>query len=308
MLERAAALLGKRLKQQPEISTFHSLCVRILRRHIQQLGYPAAFSICDRGDQEGFARSAIREIKAAEGLLRPGDLIYFISRWKNTSVRPEQAAASAETDKEHLAAAAYRRYQNALKTAGALDFDDLLLCTEELFARFPKARQAEAGRFDHVLVDEYQDTNGSQYRIVKALAAGHRNLCVVGDDDQSIYGWRGAEVTHILRFKNDWPEAKVVRLEVNYRSTREILDWSNRLIAFNKLRHPKVLIATCDGETPRILQLEDEVKEAQAVVGEIAARIARTNAAPATSPSSAARTSSRGRSRWSCGRPRCRTC
>ena len=124
----------------------------------------------------------------------------------------------------------------------------------------PRRRQAEAARFDHLLVDEYQDTNASQYRIVKALAAGHRNLCVVGDDDQSIYGWRGAEVAHILRFKHDWPEAKVVRLEVNYRSTREILEWANRLIAFNKLRHVKVLRATCRGEPPRILQLEDEVE------------------------------------------------
>ena len=273
MLERAAVLLGKRLKQKPEISTFHSLCVRILRRHINQLGYPVAFSICDRGDQEGFARSALREIKAADGLLRPGELISFISRWKNASIRPEQSAAEAETDKEHLASAAYRRYQNALKTAGALDFDDLLLCTEELLARDSKVRQAEAGRFDHILVDEYQDTNGSQYRIVKGLAGGHRNLCVVGDDDQSIYGWRGAEVAHILRFKQDWPEAKVVRLEVNYRSTRQILDWSNRLIAFNKLRHPKVLRATCEGEMPRILQIEDEVQEAKAVVAEIAGRI-----------------------------------
>ena len=175
---------------------------------------------------------------------------------RSASVRPEEAAALAQTDKEHLAAAAYRRYQNALKTAGAVDFDDLLLVTEELFAKFPKARQAEADRFDHLLVDEYQDTNASQYRIVKALAAGHRNLCVVGDDDQSIYGWRGAEVAHILRFKNDWPEAKVVRLEVNYRSTHEIVDWANRLIAFNKLRHAKTLRATCRGEPPRILQLE----------------------------------------------------
>jgi len=280
MQQRAGALLGKRLRQQPEISTFHSLCVRILRRNIRQLGYPVGFAIYDRGDQEGVARAALREIKVAEGLLRPGDLLYFIGRWKTASVRPEQAAAEAQTDKEHLAAAAYRRYQNALKAVGALDFDDLLLCTEELFARFPKIRQAEAGRFDHLLVDEYQDTNGSQYRIVKALAKDHRNLCVVGDDDQSIYGWRGAEVTHILRFKNDWPEAKVVRLEVNYRSTREILDWANRLIAFNKLRHPKVLRATCSGEPPRILQLEDEIKEAKAVVNDIAARIAEKKRRP----------------------------
>jgi DNA helicase II / ATP-dependent DNA helicase PcrA len=150
----------------------------------------------------------------------------------------------------------------------------MLLCTEDLFTQFPKARKAEADRFDHLLVDEYQDTNGSQYRIVKSLAEQHRNLCVVGDDDQSIYGWRGAEVAHILRFKNDWPDAKVIRLEVNYRSTREIIEWANRLIAFNKMRHEKTLRATFEGEPPRILQLEDEDKEAKRVIAEIAGRIA----------------------------------
>jgi DNA helicase II / ATP-dependent DNA helicase PcrA len=273
MRERAMALLGKQSKERPEISTFHSLCVKVLHRHIRHLGYPSQFAIYDRGDQEGMARSVLREISGAEGLLKPGDLLYFISRWKNSCVRPEQAANVAETDKEHVAAIAYRRYQNALKSAGAVDFDDLLLCTEELFTKFPKVRQAEADRFDHLLVDEYQDTNGSQYRIVKALAGGHRNLCVVGDDDQSIYGWRGAEVAHILNFKRDWPEAKVVRLETNYRSTHEILAWANRLIAFNKLRHGKVLEATKSGESPRILQFEDEELEAKTVVSEISQRI-----------------------------------
>ncbi len=274
MQERSGSLLGKKSKERPEMSTFHSLCVRILRRHIKLLGYPATFAIYDRGDQEGVARTVLREIKVGDGLLRPGDLLYLISRWKSASVRPEEAAALAQTDKEHLASMAYRRYQNALKLAGSVDFDDLLLLTEELLTNSAKVREAEAGRFDHLLVDEYQDTNASQYRIVKALASGHRNLCVVGDDDQSIYGWRGAEVAHILRFKKDWPEAKVVRLEVNYRSTREIIDWANRLIAFNKLRHGKVLRATFSGEAPRILQIEDEVKEAKTVVGEIASRIA----------------------------------
>ncbi len=274
MQERSAKLLGKRTKSKPEMSTFHSLCVRILRRHIKQLGYPANFAIYDRGDQESVARSVLREIKVGESTLRPGDLLYLISRWKSASVRPEEAAAIAQTDREHLASMAYRRYQNALKTVGAVDFDDLLLCTEDLLAQFPKVRQAEAERFDHLLVDEYQDTNGSQYRIVKALAGRHRNLCVVGDDDQSIYGWRGAEVAHILSFKKDWPEAKVVRLEVNYRSTREVVEWANRLIAFNKMRHGKVLRATFSGEPPRILQLEDEVKEAKTVVAEIQGRVA----------------------------------
>ena len=273
MQERAAARNGKQKKEKPEISTFHSLCVRILRRQIRHLGYPETFVIYDRGDQESAARGALREIRVGDAVLRPGDLINLISRWKTASLRPEQAIAVAQTDKEHLAAAAYSRYQKALKAAGAVDFDDLLLCTEELFQRFPEVRAEEAGRFDHLLIDEYQDTNGSQYRIVKALAEGHRNLCVVGDDDQSIYGWRGAEVTHILRFKNDWPEAKIVRLETNYRSTQEILDWANRVIAFNKHRHGKVLRATCQGEKPRILQLEDEEAEAKFVVEEIRSRI-----------------------------------
>ena len=274
MKQRAAALLGKALPKQPEISTFHSLCVRILRRHITHLGYPAAYGICDRGDQESIARTVLREIKVAEAVLKPGDLLYLIGRWKNSSIRPEQAVSLAQTDKEHLAASGYRRYQSALKAAGSVDFDDLLLLTEELFQRFPKFRTEEAQRFDHLLVDEYQDTNGSQYRIVKALAAGHRNLCVVGDDDQSIYGWRGAEVTHILNFQHDWPDAKVVRLEDNYRSTREIIAWANRLIACNRKRHAKVLRAGIDGEPPRILQLEDEAVEARSVVAEIAARVA----------------------------------
>ena len=274
MQERSGKLLGKRLPAKPEISTFHSLCVRILRRHARRLGYPEKFAIYDRGDQESLARQALREIQVPDAVLRPGDLISLISRWKSQSIRPEQAASVASTDKEHLGSMAYRRYQAALKAAGAVDFDDLLLCTEDLFERFPDARRAEAGRFTHLLIDEYQDTNGSQYRIVKALAAGHRNLCVVGDDDQSIYGWRGADVSHILRFKQDWPEAKVVRLEDNYRSTDAILTLANTLIAYNQKRHDKVLrAARPGGEKPKILQCPDETNEAQTVVGDIRSRL-----------------------------------
>jgi len=274
MQERAGALLGKKLKERPEISTFHSLCVRILRRHAPRLGYPAKFAIYDRGDQESAARTALREIRVADEVLRPAELVNFIGRWKNQSVRPDQAAALATSDKEHLASAGYRRYQRALHHAGAVDFDDLLLCVEDLFEKFADVRAAEAGRFSHLLIDEYQDTNGSQYRIVKALAGGHRNLCVVGDDDQSIYGWRGAEVTHILRFQRDWPDAKVVRLEDNYRSTEAILTLSNRLIKNNKLRHDKVLrAAITGGERPQIWQCPDEVAEAKRVVDDIKLRM-----------------------------------
>ena len=283
MQERTAELLGKRRNgaQRPEISTFHSLCVRILRRHIVKLGYPAQFAINDRGDQESVARAALRDIKVPNAVLRPGDLLAIVSRWKTASIRPPEAASLAQSDKEHLAAMAYRRYQKALKSAGAVDFDDLLLCTEELFAKSPDARAAEAARFSHLLVDEYQDTNGAQYRIIKALAEKHRNLCVVGDDDQSIYGWRGAEVTHILRFQHDWPEAKVVRLEENYRSTDAILAMANRLIAYNRHRHDKVLRAIrTGGEPPRILQYSDESSEAKEVVEEINSQIFRRLAEP----------------------------
>ena len=283
MQQRAAELLGKRRKgqQKPEISTFHALCVRILRRHITRLGYPAQFAIYDRGDQESLARAALREIRVPGEVLRPSDLINIISRWKTASVRPPEAAGLAATDKEHLAAMAYRRYQRALKLAGAVDFDDLLLLTEELFGGHPDVLAAEAGRFRHLLIDEYQDTNGAQYRIVKGLAAPHRNLCVVGDDDQSIYGWRGAEVTHILRFQRDWPEAKIVRLEENYRSRGAILAVANRLIAFNRDRHDKVLRAFREpGEPPRILQFPDETTEANQVIEEIRSQIFRRIAEP----------------------------
>ncbi len=273
MQERVAELLGKRSASRPVVSTFHAHGVKILRRHIRRLGYPERFAIYDRGDQESIARSVLREIRVGHETLRPSDLLYRISTWKSHGVRPPQAAALAQTDREHLAALAYRRYQQALKNAAAVDFDDILICTEDLFAGFPDVLAQEAARFDHVLVDEYQDTNASQYRIVRALAAEHRNLCVVGDDDQSIYGWRGAEVEHILRFTKDWPDATVVRLETNYRSTSAILACANRLIAFNTRRHEKTLRADrAGGETPRVLQCKDETEEAALVVDDIRRR------------------------------------
>ncbi|KAA5543208.1 AAA family ATPase [Roseiconus nitratireducens] len=278
MKERVGELLGSKVKRgrkkdkrpEPTISTFHAHCVRLLRRHATALGYPAKFSIYDRSDQESLARAVLRELRLPTAALKPSDLLAIISNWKNASVHPDQAPMMASTDKEHLAAAGYRRYQTGLKSRGAMDFDDLLLQTEVLLSEHEQVRDIEAGRFDHILVDEYQDTNGSQYRITRHLAAKHRNLCVVGDDDQSIYAWRGADVTHILNFKNDWPEAKIVCLESNYRSCGAILEMANRLIQFNAERHDKVLRPSRpDGIRPRIAQHKDEIKEAESVVGEI---------------------------------------
>lgn len=286
MRERISELLGdkngkhggkkRRLRKgetpppSPTISTFHSYCVGVLRRHASELGYPKKFSIYDRSDQETIARGILRELKLPGTALSPGDMLSIISGWKSASVHPRKASFVAETDKEHFAAAAYRRYQEALKLRGAMDFDDLLLQTEILFTEHPSVRDDEASMFDHVLVDEYQDTNGSQYRITSALVRDHRNLCVVGDDDQSIYAWRGADVSHILNFRNDWPDANVVYLQDNYRSVGQILSMANRLIEFNTKRHDKTLLASRpQGKRPRIDQFKDESVESLSVVREI---------------------------------------
>ncbi len=226
------------------------------------------------------ARQILRDIKISDTALRPGDLLAQISTWKSSALGPEAAAAKAWSSKEHLAAIAYKKYQSALKNFGSVDFDDLLLVTEELFNKFPDVLAEEAGRFDHLLVDEYQDTNMSQYRIVKGLALPHRNLCVVGDDDQAIYGWRGAEVTHILNFKKDWPDAKVIRLTENYRSTMQIIDWANRLIAFNTQRHEKKLVSPLSGEPPRVVPCKSGETEAKFVVREIQERLQTTKRKP----------------------------
>ncbi len=274
MQERLTKILGRKAKQKPLIATFHSLCVRILRRQITRLGYPERFAIYSSGEQEGVARSVLREINVAESVIAPNQLVFQISNWKNQNLSPDEAQSVADTDRLMVAAIGYRRYQQALKKLGAVDFDDLLLLTEKLFRQFPEVRTEESQRFDHLLVDEYQDTNQTQYSIVAALARDHQNLCVVGDDDQSIYGWRGAQVEHILRFKQQWPAAVTVRLEDNYRSTQAIVELANNLIQHNKLRHDKVLIASRrGGDPPKVVQYPDEAKEALETVNSIKQRI-----------------------------------
>ncbi|MCL2005454.1 MAG: UvrD-helicase domain-containing protein [Planctomycetaceae bacterium] len=278
---RIAKLLGSQNKQnRPETSTFHSLCVKILRRQITQLGYPQQFAIYDRSDQESIARQVLREIKVSDAALKPAELLARIGNWKNAGLSPEALAYASgsvnSSAKDYLASLAYQRYQNALRTVGAVDFDDLLLLTEEIFRKFPDTLKEEAARFDHLLIDEYQDTNMSQYRIVRGLALPHRNICAVGDDDQAIYGWRGADVRHILNFQKDWQDAKVIRLEDNYRSTKPIVDWANHLIVFNQHRHGKKLVSSLPGDPPTILQCPDGDHEAKIIVAKIKERIAAT--------------------------------
>lgn len=269
MQERMSHLLGRKLKIRPTISTFHSLCVRILREEIEVLGYPKQFVIYDRGDQESAARKALRDIRISDAAMKPGDLISRVSRWKMEGVLPELASDFVTDDRDQLAAMAYRRYQQSLRAGGAVDFDDLLLLTAQLFEEFPEVLQRCQDRFDHVQIDEYQDTNEMQFQIVAKLVRPHRNLCVVGDDDQSIYGWRGAEVKHILGFQQQFPGAKVVRLQDNYRCTNQIIQVANQLVHHNKGRHDKTLIAHKDGVDVAVKSHPDEQVESEAVVREI---------------------------------------
>jgi DNA helicase-2/ATP-dependent DNA helicase PcrA len=275
---------GKSREDLPEISTIHSLCVRILRRHAPRLGYPERFAIIDRGEQESTARKVLKELKVPDTTLSPGDLVDRVSRWKSAAVRPDGAIETLSADApEHwtLAAAGYRRYQHDLRVAGAVDFDDLLMLVEELFDKHEDVRLAEAGRFDHILVDEYQDTSGIQERILSALARDHRSLCVVGDDDQSIYAWRGAQISHILEFPTRWPKTVTVRLEENYRSTPEIIRAANTLIACNTRRHGKTLVSKApSGPAPAIVQAQDELDEARRIVGDVEARFAEGSVDP----------------------------
>ena len=272
---RPSSKTGKGKKPpQPHVSTFHSLCVGILRQDIESLGYRKRFTIYDRSDQEGAARKALRDIHCPTTALRPSDLLWRIGDWKREGLRAEAAGDTAYDEKDTLAALAYTKYELALKAANAVDFDDLLLCTEELFREHPDVLARHQERFDYVMVDEYQDTNAPQYRIISSLVAQHGNLCVVGDDDQSIYGWRGARMENILEFDREFPDATIVRLEENYRCRPQILDLANRLILNNTERREKTLkAARAPGVPPRFLEIDDEVDEATYIAREIRAAV-----------------------------------
>ena len=281
MQERTQSLLGRRMKTKPSISTFHAYCVRVLRDEIEALGYPSQFVIYDRGDQESAARKALRDIKVPDTALRPGDLLAQISRWKTAGVRPDEAGQFIDDDRGYLAAAGYRRYQASLRAAGSVDFDDLLMLTIQLFEEYPEVLERQQDRFEFVQIDEYQDTNELQFRIISDLVRPHRNLCVVGDDDQSIYGWRGAEIKHILGFQQQFPGAKVVRLQDNYRCTTQIIDVANKLVKCNRGRHEKTLVAHKTGSDVLFKPYPDEQAEAEGVVRDINYLTTQLNIPPA---------------------------
>jgi DNA helicase-2/ATP-dependent DNA helicase PcrA len=277
MRERVAALLGT----DPRglwIGTFHSLSARLLRREAPLLGFGPNFTIYDEDDSQALLKRMLEQRELSPKAYPPRALHGLISGAKNRLIDPDEFAAAADSPLARVAADCFRELGGALQRANAMDFDDLLLMPLRLFREHPERLAWWQGRFDHVLVDEFQDTNAAQYRLVRALAQRHGNLCVVGDDDQAIYGWRGADVRHMLAFQNDFSGATLIKLEQNYRSTQVILDAANGVIAENRDRLGKTLFTATPGGTPVVLlTAADERDEAEWIAGEYAGHVERSD-------------------------------
>jgi len=271
MRERVAQLVGPVAKKM-WVSTFHAACVRILRRDASRLGYPSAFSIYDQADAQRLTGYVIRDLGLDTKKFTPRSVHATISAAKNDLVMPADFAAKAATIFDRKIADVYAEYQSRLRRAGAMDFDDLLTVTVELLRSCPDVLEHYQERFEHILVDEYQDTNRAQNAIVLMLGAKHRNVCVVGDADQSIYRFRGADMGNILQFEQAYPDVTTILLEQNYRSTQTILDAANAVIENNLTRKPKSLW-TDQGHGDKIIRYhaDDEGDEAQFVVGKLRA-------------------------------------
>src|SRR5881227_3199750 len=242
MRARVEALLGSDCSRV-WLSTFHSLCARLLRREAPAIGLSRDFVIYDSSDQLSVVKQALKELHVDDSFVQPRAALSRISHAKNRMEGPDEVANAAAgwNRRDEQIAKVYAYYLQALKDSGALDFDDLLLKTVDLFEQSERVRAKYAEQFRFVMVDEYQDTNRPQYLLIRRLAEVHRNLCVVGDPDQSIYKWRGADLRNILDFENDFPEATIVKLERNYRSTQIILDAATAVITQNRKRKDKRL-------------------------------------------------------------------
>jgi ATP-dependent DNA helicase UvrD/PcrA len=266
MRERVESLLGSD-DIRSWVGTFHATCVRILRRHSELLGYPRSFVIYDTDDQRGLLRELLRDEGGDDRALTPAGAGSRISRLKNEGITPEAFESQIRSPIDRRLAPVYARYAKALRDRAAMDFDDLLLYTVRLFDADESVLRSYAGRFQHVLVDEYQDTNAIQFELIERLSRIHRNLTVVGDDDQSIYRWRGADVGNILSFEKQFPEATVLRLTQNYRSTRTILRAANGVVKHNVGRKEKELWTENEAGNPLMLHvLPDEEAEGEKVV------------------------------------------
>ncbi len=254
----------------PYIGTFHSVSLRLLRREATGIGLPSNFLIFDAADSQSAIKRAMRQANIDEKQFTPNLIHNLISSAKNELVDAAQYAKLAQGKAQDAAAKVYPVYQAILKDAGALDFDDLIFQTVRMFRKYPDILAKYQQQFAYIMVDEYQDTNHAQYQLTKLLASGHRNLCVVGDDWQSIYSWRGANFQNILDFEKDYPEAQIVKLEQNYRSTRNILDAAHAIIAKNRVRSDKKLwTEAAEGMGIGTVNVYNEVQEGEWIVRQI---------------------------------------
>jgi len=278
MKERVAKLLDGSVELRggsPHVSTFHSFCVSVLRRHIDHLGYSRDFSIYDEDDQQRLMKTCIQELGLGEQVTSPRSVLSRISYAKNHGLTPEMMYQQAENDPVEKIATLFGVYEKKLRQANALDFDDLLLKTVQLFYKAGEVCEQYNRRFQYVLVDEYQDTNRTQYQLIRQLSLIHQNLCVVGDEDQSIYRWRGADIQNILSFEKDYPKAKTVRLEQNYRSTQKILDAAGAVVSRNQARKGKTLWTDRKGgDAIGLFEAWDADQEALYVADEITKALA----------------------------------
>ncbi len=271
MKERVAQTLGKNETRGLMISTFHTLGLNIIRREYKELGLKAGFSLFDDQDQLALLKELTeKQLDGDKDLLR--QLMSAISNWKNDNIVPEQAKAHAQGEQEQLFAFCYEMYQIQMKSYNALDFDDLISLPVTLLKTNQEVRQRWQSRIRYLLVDEYQDTNTSQYELVKLLVGERGRLTVVGDDDQSIYSWRGAKPQNLVLLGQDYPNLRIVKLEQNYRSTSRILRAANILIANNPHVYEKTLFSELhEGEKLKVLLAKNEEHEAERVTGEIIA-------------------------------------
>lgn len=270
MQNRVAAIIGGVAAQDTWLSTFHSLCVRILRRDIDRMGISRNFTILDAGDQLSVVKQCLKELNIDPKQYEPRSILAAISGAKNELTDPAAYARQAGDPFAQVVAKVYELYQKKLKSNQSLDFDDLIMTTVRLFKEVPEVLEFYQKKFRYIHVDEYQDTNRAQYMLISMLAEKYRNVCCVGDADQSIYKWRGADISIILNFEKDYPEAKLIKLEQNYRSTKTILQAANQVIANNKLRKEKKLwTENPGGDKITCFQGESEHDEAYFIVDTI---------------------------------------
>jgi len=268
MRERISKILGGRAPLW--VNTFHSTCVRILRNDIEVLGYGKDFVIYDDQDQLTAIKQCFKQLNWDPNDLSPKGIQAQINKAKNRGLTVQQYIEKTISSYEDKAAKVFELYQKELKKSNAVDFGDLISLTVQIFREYPEILEKYRRQFKYCLVDEYQDTNHVQYLLIKALTEAHQNICVVGDEDQSIYSWRGADISNILSFEKDYLNAKVIKLEQNYRSTKNIIGATSHLISNNRDRkHKKLWTENEDGERIQVVQVEDEYHEARFVVGEI---------------------------------------